>query len=147
MELSPRPLLEGQSSVIPGGCKSPLPSGEAYGEGAKEEACHDLNARPNSETVSSSLPSFDESFLSDSVAVRSDLGRGLANARALGRKSDATSQCKALPRPSLPLFFPWSKPALAEEKSPPPGHSRTRMTWRPKLSTGFHEYGYVSQGH
>ena len=56
MEPSPHPLPEGEGSVIPGGCKSPLPSEEGQGEGAKKEACHDLNICRNSETVSDARP-------------------------------------------------------------------------------------------
>jgi len=53
---SPHPLPEGEGSVIPGSCKSPLPSEEGWGEGAKKEACHDLNICRNSETVSETRP-------------------------------------------------------------------------------------------
>ena len=56
MEPSPHPLGEGDGSVISGGCKSHLLSGEGWGEGAKKEACHDLNICRNSETVSKARP-------------------------------------------------------------------------------------------
>jgi len=55
MEPSPHHLPEGEGSVIPGGCKSPLPSEEGRGE--KRGTCHDLNICCNSETVPQISPS------------------------------------------------------------------------------------------